>query len=116
MFDKVNGVSGQIESLASDINIVKDMMQGAYFPHSGSIPCLSGSDLITGDRRRKVLRWICNIDHERDHCSAKEKRVAMTGKWILTDRKYLQWKQSLGKLFWLYGDGTSSPSCVFLTE
>lgn len=51
-----------------------------------------------------ILTWISSIPHKKNHLTARGGRTNGTGKWLLTNARYQDWRRSSSStILWLHG-------------
>ncbi len=52
---------------------------------------------------QQIVTWLAAPDPSSNYNSAREKHYSDTGKWLLEDSSYLEWKTYPASLLWLHG-------------
>jgi hypothetical protein len=54
--------------------------------------------------RLKILEWISNVPHGKNHETVKEQRTKSTCEWLLRHKRYLDWQDTSSSIIlWLHG-------------
>lgn len=60
--------------------------------------------LILGGKRTEILRWLSSQPYLEYHNQNKKDVLAGTGKWLLSEPSFMNWKNdSASSLLWLHG-------------
>jgi hypothetical protein len=57
----------------------------------------------TDEYRDKVVQWLSTTDPSSNHHAACKKHQPTTGKWLLRQAQFTEWKMERNSFLWLYG-------------
>ncbi|KAF8246554.1 hypothetical protein K440DRAFT_602223, partial [Wilcoxina mikolae CBS 423.85] len=73
-------------------------------------------ELRAGEKRSKVIKWLCTAMHESRHIDIQAERKYGTGKWLLETDEFKQWKEGKAKSRLLWGRGIPGAGKTFLSS
>jgi hypothetical protein len=73
-----------------------------YFQHRA---LTNQSCFVTGEKRSKIVKWLCSTTHESRHVDIQAERKDGTGKWLLETGEFKRWKEEKAKSRLLWGRG-----------
>ncbi|WQF77080.1 Putative NACHT nucleoside triphosphatase, P-loop containing nucleoside triphosphate hydrolase [Colletotrichum destructivum] len=84
---------------------LKQMLKGFNDPVKRWNEALSAlTDQLDLKRRVEILRWLSDEPHQQHHQQTYGEVMEGTGKWLLQDPTFLQWKnESASSILWLHG-------------
>jgi len=69
-----------------------------------SNPILAMHDNFTKEERRKIFRWISEIEYTGHHHDFSKDLLPDSGRWLFESRPFIEWGQtSISSILWLHG-------------